>query len=128
MKTKELNEKAFNYILNAIDSSEYGGEELATEKEKLQFLFDTFKSECLPPDNFKRYWTVQNYFKEWIQGMPSCFNIAFYNYDIINLAKSWGSIPPNAAEKQEAKIINNYFNFITVKTFQLFRKYKISIN
>lgn len=61
-------------------------------------------------------------------GLPSSFNIAFTNYDILQLAYKWGSLKETDTESRKDKIIANYFNFIAVKTFQLFKKYKINVN
>lgn len=111
------------YILNAIDSDGYG---VKTEsaKEKLQFLADTFKNEY--GWNIKRL-GLQRAMSEWISGAPSAFNIDFENYKILELAKEWGSIPKNATEKQEDKILDNFFNFISAKTLMLMRRNKINI-
>lgn len=121
MKTKELTAKAYRYILDSIDSEAYDVV-TTSNQEKLQFLYDTFVSEH--GYNIER---IGHYkaFTNWIQGLPTVFNIAFTNYDIIQLAKSWGSLPKDATKKQEDKIVENYWNFITVKTFQLFQKYGI---
>lgn len=123
MTTKELKQKAETYILESIDSDAYDIV-TTTDKEKLQFLADTFKKEA--GWNIER---VRAYkaFQEWIMGLPTAFNIEFENYKILELAKSWGSIPNNATELQEDKILDNYWNFITNHTFQLFRKYKIDL-
>lgn len=124
MKNMTLDRTVKAYILEAIDNQGYNNaKELKTDAEKLQFLFDTFKSEY--------GWSIErkgmsNAFADWIMGLPSSFNIDFENYKIIELAKLWGSIPKNASEAQEDKILENWFNFITVKTFQLFRKHKIA--
>lgn len=111
----------YQYILDSIDSSEYGVD-TPTDKEKLQFLFDMFKNE--QGYNIGRM-GLHGAFMEWIQGLPSSFNIDFNNYDILQLAKKWGSLPANATERQEDKILANYWNLITVNTFQLFRKFGI---
>lgn len=124
-KTATLNSFVFPYILNAIDAEGYDLQKLPeTDTEKLQFLADTFKSEY--------GWMIervggQNAMREWIMGLPSSFNIDFENYRIIELAKEWNSIPANATEREEDKILNNWFNLIAAKTFQLFRKHNISI-
>lgn len=124
--SKELREKAQAYILDCINSEAYGVV-TTTDQEKLQFLYDTFIKEYWYPYNEQRYHTKENAFREWIMGLPTPFSIDFSNYDIIQLAKSWGSIPANATEQQEDRIINNYFRFIANHTFQLFRKYKIKL-
>lgn len=124
MKNMELDKTVKAYILEAIDNEGYDdAKELKTDKDKLSFLMDTFKSEY--------GWSIERYgmhkaFSDWIAGLPSSFNIDFENYKILELAKAWGSIPKDATEAQEDKILLNWFNFITVKTFQLFRKHKIA--
>ena len=122
--TKQLNENVFSYILNAIDGSGYD-RELTTDTEKLQFVADCFKSEYAYPENIKRYGSYQETFRQWIMGLPSCFNIDYSYCDIIRIAKEWGSIPQNATNKQENKIIDNWFNLIANKTFQLMKKHKV---
>lgn len=116
-----IDKKAKEYILSCIDSEAY---DVKTEtiEEKLAFLYNTFSKE-------KDYEIARigenKAFQNWIMGLPTVFNIVFYNSDIIDLAKKWGSLKKNATEKQEQKILDNYWNFITCKVFQLFKKYRI---
>ena len=121
MGRAEQNKFYENYIIDAIDSDAYDVK-TTTKKEKLQFLKDTFRSEY--GFAISRMGEV-NAFKEWIQGLPSVFNIPFQNYEILQLAKKSGSLPQNATEKQEDRVLDNYWNFMAVKTFQAFRKYKV---
>jgi hypothetical protein len=123
---KQLNDFVSSYILNAIDGEGYG-KELNTSAEKLQFLANCFKDEYLFPDNLKRYGSYQEVLRQWIMGLPSSFNIDFENYRIIEISKEWGSLPINATDRQEDKIINNWFNFIAAKTLQLMAKHNITI-
>ena len=60
-----------------------------------------------------------NALTEWIQGLPSCINIAFTNYEILQLAKKLGGIEKNPTEAQECKILDNYFNFIANYILQM---------
>jgi len=46
------------------------------------------------------------------------------NYKILELAKKWGSLPENPIEKQEDKILNNYWAFMAFQTLKLIEKYK----
>ena len=124
MTTKELNQKAFSYIINCVDGEGYG-RELNNAQEKLQFVADTFKAEYVCPENLRRYGSYQEVFRQWLMGLPSSFNVDFENYRIIEIAKEWGSIPTNATERQEQKIIDNWFNLIASKTFQLMKKHKV---
>lgn len=110
------------YIIDCIDSQAYDVE-ANTTKEKLQFLSDTFKNEA--------DWNIERVgqgkaFEDWIMGLPVVFNIEYMNYKIVKLAKRIGTLSDNATEREEYKIIENYWRFITALTFQLFRKYKIN--
>ncbi len=122
--SKQIKTSAISYILNAIDGSGYD-KELTTDQEKLQFLCDTFASEYCFPDNLKRYKTYQNVLAQWLMGLPSSFHIDYENYRIIEIAKEWGSIPQDANDKQEDKILANWWNFIASNTLQLFNKHNI---
>jgi len=120
--TQNINSHAFPYIINAIDADGYDTEP-TTDTEKLQFLFDTFRNEY--------GWMIervghQTAFAEWCKGLPSAFNIEFTNWGIIELAKSWGSLAKDATERQCDKIVENYWQFIASKTFQLFKKHGIT--
>lgn len=116
------------YIIDAINPIGYSNtiSTASNDATKLNFLYKTFKSEYS--------WSIERYgeqkaFSEWIMGLPSSFNIEFENYKILELARSWGSINPllngRALELRKDLILYNWFNFITVKTFQLFKKYRI---
>ncbi len=127
-KTVNTNSKQFlatvkSYILDCINSED---REFANDTEKLQYLADQFKSSYLNEYNLKQYGSYQNVFAEWCKGLPSCFNLDYENYRIIELAKEWGSLPANADDRQEDKILDNWFNFMAFKTFQLMRKHNVN--
>jgi hypothetical protein len=106
------------YILDAID---FEGYEITatTEAEKLAALDATFRSEYGYMIDRVGY---QEAMREWISGLPSCFNIEFRNHAIIELGVKWNSIPADYTEGQAAKIINNFFHFIAAKTTMMIRK------
>lgn len=111
---------AQNLIIDNIDSSGYG-KNLKTEIEKVKFLKETFLSEY--------GWAVsrmgmQNAVESWLRGLPSSLTLPFYNDEIIRLAKQWGSLPQNATEKQEDKILNNYWRLMAANVVKLFNKVK----
>lgn len=124
MTTKELNTHVFAYILNAIDGEGYG-RSFANDTEKLQFLADTFKSEYGYSENIKYYGSYGKCFMNWLMGLPSSFNVDYENYRIIEIAKEWGSLPAKCDDRQEDKILDNWWNLITHKTFQLMKKHKV---
>lgn len=124
-RTKYLNKVMASYILSNIDETTYGIQfDNGKDKERLQFLYDTFKSEY--GWSIARY-GLQNAFREWIMGLPSVYTIDFENYKIIQLAIKWGSLPVTHTDAQAQKILDNWFNFVTVHTFKLFKKYKIEV-
>lgn len=124
MKTTNKNHPVWGYIENAI-GEEYQGETL---KESLQNVVDAFDSEYNFDANKRRYKNIQQRFSEWLMGLPSALEIEYRNFAILELAKKWGSIPENATERQEDKIIENWFNFISAKFFQLCKKQKVEYN
>ena len=116
-----LNQKAYRYIIKSINSENY---DVVTKGriQKLKFLKDTFIKEA--GWNIERVGEV-NAFKEWTQGLPTVFNIEFENYKILELAVKWDQLTLGDTQRED-HILENYWNFIAVKTFQLFRKYKVS--
>lgn len=119
------------YVLDAITAEGYEANP-TNNRAKLQFLGNTFKDEYICNQNLERYGNYRNCFKEWIAGLPSSFNIAFSNYDILEAYKEL-SIMPDAScggreltEEQEWKIIKYWFDYITQTTFSLFKQYSIN--
>lgn len=123
IKGNELARKVKNYIIDNIDGEPYD-KELKTDEEKIKFLFRCFKSEY--GHMIDRY-GKQRALAEWFSGLPSVISIDFMNYDILNIAKEWGSIPEDATPREEQKILDNWFNLCAVKTIQLFRAYDCKI-
>ncbi len=112
------------HILESISDDGYLNTRIDGESDesKLRFLYRTFISEY--------GWAVSRYgeigaFKEWAQGLPSSFNIYFTNHDILQFALNTGYYGAKMTERQEEQVLNNWFNLVAVKTFQLFRKYKV---
>lgn len=127
---QELKAIYFQYLLDCIDTEGYESVTMTNEssdKEKLEFVLQTFRSEYCYAENLKRYGSYQNTFANWLMGLPSSMKVDFENYRIIELCKSWGVLPANAIEKQEDKIINNWFNFMAAKFFQLCKSQKINV-
>jgi|AntDeeMinimDraft_6_1070357.scaffolds.fasta_scaffold38002_1 hypothetical protein len=121
-KSSELDQTVKLYIISCIASDGYGVPELITTADKIAFVQDCFNKEYgFNIAQVGRQTAVMN----WLQGLPSCLNIEFMNYQILILAETWGSLPPNASEKQQDKIIDNYWNFMAAKLCQLFDGYHV---
>ena len=122
---KRFNNKlAFDYILENIDSEAYDVT-CSNDAEKLAFVLDCFNKEANYENNKKRIPNLQSRFADYLMGLPTIITIDFENYKILEIAKLWESIPNNASEKQEDKILSNWFNFISAKFFQLCNKNKV---
>ena len=127
MKTNSKNHPVFSYMENLILDidrirDEYGDEVENTLPARLKWTIKTFKTE--------KGWEIDRYgkhaaFISWLQGIASAFPIDYTYFDIIRLAKDWGSIPMNATEAQENKICENWYNFIAVKFGQLCKFNKV---
>ena len=117
----DLHKTIKKYIISCIDNSGYSDIELTSDKEKVNFLHETFKAEF--------QWRIdqlgqQKALTEWFSGLPSSCNIVFYNNDVLDLAVKWGQLDEKASDNQNFKILNNWFNLLAAKTSQLFREYK----
>lgn len=102
------------YILDAID---FEGSNL----EKLNYVLQCFAVEYECEYERVRQPNVQKRFSDYLQGLPSCISVEYRNCEIINIAKSWGSIPENATENQKYKITYNWFNYISSHFFRMVR-------
>lgn len=131
-KFKGLNGLVYPYLIECIDFDGYEYLQAETPQQLLQQLFDTFVTEKLKHDYnwLKRYGNIYNAFADWLAGLPSCYGIDFEYYKIIQLAEQWQQINPNLTEKQrenrEDYLCENWFHFVTAKTFQLFKKYNVN--
>lgn len=111
------NGNQFAYILDSITVANFIGNEIdATDKEKVKYFLDTFEQEYNYVNNKKLYPNLQNRIANYIQGLPSCINVAFENYAIIEIGKSWGYC---TSERKESEFINNWFSCIAFRLIQL---------
>ena len=120
-------------LINAIDYSGYtvpGVDQAGNVVElpiicedttaQVNFVMQCFEDEYIQPN--KRNGNKVTLFADWLVGLPSVINIEFRNHAIIEIAKEWNSIPATATERQEDKILGNWFNFIANKFFQLHKQ------
>lgn len=114
---KERNEIIYKVILDSINSDDVVFKD---DTEKLQYAFNRLKSEY--GHEIKRY-GLQTACTNWLQGLA--LDIPFYNWDILKLAEQQGY--KTLTEKQQDKILNNYWQYISNKFLQLCKKHKINI-
>ncbi len=125
--SKEVKAIIKAYILKGIDGEGYDLPKLPeTEKEKLEFCLETFKAEYCYPQNLQRYKSYTKTFEEWLKGLPSAIFVDFENFRILELAKEWGTLAIGATEKQEDKVLENWFNLIAQNFMELCGKNNLS--
>lgn len=109
--TAEQNHRYYDYIVDCIDLEPYDIT-AETRREKIQALKDIIKSEKgREPDQLA--------VKDWLQGLPTIVNIEWEDYEILQLAKRMGSLSENPTEKEEDKILGNYWAFMASKVMRL---------
>lgn len=130
MKTNAKAHPVFTYLTNQLPTAEeigqqYGATVADTIPARLQFVVDCFRSEYDYESNRKRYGNTVNVFAQWLQGLPSVYSVEFRNHAILELAQSWGSIKGSPTEREEEKILSNWFNFAANKFAQLCKFNKV---
>lgn len=101
---REYKKNYRNYILSCINSED---QELKTDQDKINYLFNRFYSEYS--------WNIERVGKfkalsEWLSGLA--IDIEYYNDDIIKLAIDLGSIDNNPSEKIQERVISGYWDFM----------------
>ena len=79
--TKKYQENFKNYFLEVIKSQDLP-EDIKTDKEKVNFIFERFNSEYNHANNIRRQPNFQLRFAEWLQGLA--INLPYNYNDIID--------------------------------------------
>lgn len=111
----------FAYVLNSIYvENEATGEEVTglTDEQLVQWVFAHYYMEFDNAHNRRLYPNEMDRLEQWLRGLPSCINLAFTNYDIAQVGKSWGYCQTPA---KEAKFVENWFNVMAQRLLQLRR-------
>lgn len=82
----EQNMKWYSYILDSIHSDDVDVSVLS-DKMKIEFAFKMFYEEMVKNDN--RRVSRLSLLTDWLQGLCSTVNIAFSDYDILQIKKLW---------------------------------------
>jgi len=123
---RQANQNLRKYILECINPENYDVK-ANTEGEKIKFLIDTFKSEYINPKNLKRYGCIEKVFTEWLNGLPSAFDIYFYNYNIVEKGKSLGFLSESANERQETIFHNGWLTRLTIAVKKLAKEHGLEL-
>ena len=117
---KQKQQKVFihKYLIDCIYGEDDNGQEITfkSDKDAINYAFATFES--------THGWLIERIgefqaLTECLQGLPSWINIAFMNYDILELAKEQGTLPQDATEKQEDRILESYWRYMAMRLREL---------
>ena len=114
--------KQFAYILDAITNSASAtdtNKEFSTDYGKIAFFFEYFGDEFNHTYNKKLYPNLQKRIEQYLRGLPSCINIAYMNYNIIEIGKEWGYCQ---TEQKENKFVNDWWCMIAYRIIQIANK------
>lgn len=93
-----------DYVVSVIDHD-------GSPAEKLQFFFDTFKSEY-SHEIARSHQAMQKPLESYLRGLPSTINHAFANHEIIELLTDWGYIHFHTSEKAAMNELDRYWTRI----------------
>ena len=117
MKLSQKTHDLYNqYLLDGISFDGYNLPEPRTNKDKINLFFGVFMSEY--GWNMPRIGEYKA-LAEYLSGLPSVIHIDFNNYDILARARKYGSLKPCDGEKQENKLLENYWAFMANKLIVL---------
>jgi len=119
--TKEFKDKFDNWFYDTVLSDLDTDKPVNTIQEKAEYVRDRFLNEY--GFMLKRKTTVQEVLKEWLQGLALDTP---YNYcDILALGRYLQTIEDTLTEKQEDKILSNYWDWLAVKIMQSLARQKV---
>ena len=104
----EQNMKWYSYILDSIQSDDVDVS-VMSDKMKIEFAFDMFNKEMVKNNNSRL--SLHSLLTDWLQGLCSTVNIAFMDYDIMQIGKMWKSHDP--------KFVENWFSNTARKMIEL---------
>lgn len=104
----EQNVKWYSYILDSIHSDDVDVSVLS-DKMKIEFAFKMFYEEMVKNDN--RIVSRLDLLTDWLQGLCSTVNIAFADYDILQIKKLWRC--------RDRNFVGDWFKNIAKKMLEL---------
>lgn len=110
----------YAYILDSIENVD--SEVALTDKEKVAYFFEHFNKEYNNEYTKRCYPDTQTRIGEYLKGLPSCIGIAFSDYEIEQIGKSWGYCK---TDKERAKFVDGWFDTIAYRLLKLKEYYNI---
>lgn len=111
------------HLLDCIDTREFNQHD-GTLKTSLQIICEEFKRVALYDYNKQRYHgNYQGMFIDWLQGLPSCFEVEFTNHGILQKMAAIGL--PLPANKDESQGIDLYHYLVFREFISLCKKNEV---
>ena len=120
--------KQFAYVINGIENCSRvidSGIEFETHLDMIRFFFECFNEEFNYIQNRKRYPNLTDRIANYLQGLPSCFNIDYWNDEIAKIGKDWGYCQ---TEKKTEKFVENWWCMIAYRIIQIANKVGYNLN
>lgn len=112
------------YVTNCIKESSRAadeGKEFGTDADALQFFFDNFTEEFNYQYNKRRFPNLAERIGKYLQGLPSCCSVDFWDDEIKKLGVKWGVLS-NTEDKKAGKFTENFFTLCGVRILQVAQK------
>ena len=107
-----------NYIIDSITNDD--AIEEGTAQDKLNYVFEEFNKQANYPANCLRFKTRDSRIADWMQGLPSCLNVEYENFKILEKLTKLGLVVSTLTEDQEYEILSNWFLTLAVNLAALF--------
>ena len=116
--SKKFKDNFKKFIFEVIESEDLP-EEVKTERQKLDFIMNRFRTEAVHKYSLINHKNnLTSIMASWLSGLA--LNIPYTNYDIIELAKK---LQETDTIKNPDRVINNYFYFMAQQLFKLIAFY-----
>lgn len=118
LRDYKVNGVQYAYVLDCIHSDDV---ELSTDKDRIEYFFRQFSIEGDMDYKRRMYPNEQERIAQYLRGLPSCCSIAYANYDIVQIGKSWGYILDT--ERKENEFCERWFNVMALRLMQTRDRY-----
>lgn len=108
----------FAYVLDCIHSDDV---ELSTDNERIEYFFRMYDEEYNDDYRKRLYPNEQDRIANYLKGLPSCCGMAYQNYNIVQIGKSWGYALDS--ERKQNEFCERWFNVLAFRLMQIRNKY-----
>lgn len=121
MTQKEDYTKWYQYILDCVNSDDVDVTTM-TDKEKIEFILERFNEERNGAWWKQEYPLLSDRIANFLQGLPSSCSVAFSDYDVLQIGKSWG------LAYNPAHFVHYWFKNCGRRIVELANKYEIDLH